>query len=181
MAVVTMNVAAPADAAWRLGGEPMRRLLLIFVLLAACSNSNRPGDTTTNPNPAARTAVVSMNKNDYPVFPDADAGADPAVSADQGGKGFKGEGWETNTDFDLIGDPHAVRGGMLREFAAVVPGTFRVAGPEWNTQTNFAIANMVYESLLTLDPPTLNFVPVLATHWQVSPDKMTYRFRIDPN
>ena len=70
----------------------MRRLLLIFVLLAACSNSNRPGDTTTNPNPAARTAVVSMNKNDYPVFPDADAGADPAVSADQGGKGFKGDG-----------------------------------------------------------------------------------------
>ena len=54
-----------------------------------------------------------MNKDDYPVFPDADAGADPAVPADQGGKGFTGEGWETNTTFDLIGDPHAVKGGTL--------------------------------------------------------------------
>ncbi len=24
-------------------------------------------------------------------------------------------------------------------------------------------------------------MPALATHWQISPDKLTYRFRIDPN
>ena len=46
-----------------------------------------------------------MDKNAYPVFPDADSGADPAVPAEQGGRGFTGEGWETNTDFALIGDP----------------------------------------------------------------------------
>ncbi|MCZ6767955.1 MAG: extracellular solute-binding protein, partial [Acidobacteria bacterium] len=40
---------------------------------------------------------------------------------------------------------------------------------------------MVYESLLTLHPTTLEYIPVLATHWQISPDKMTYRFRINPN
>jgi hypothetical protein len=33
-----------------------------------------------------------MNKADYAVFPDADAGADPAVPAEQGGKGFSGKG-----------------------------------------------------------------------------------------
>ena len=37
---------------------------------------------------------VSLDKNDYPVFPDADAGADPSVSAEEGGKGFTGEGWK---------------------------------------------------------------------------------------
>jgi peptide/nickel transport system substrate-binding protein len=24
-------------------------------------------------------------------------------------------------------------------------------------------------------------MPVLATHWKIEPDKLTYRFRIDPN
>ena len=43
------------------------------------------------------------------------------------------------------------------------------------------IAGMVYESLLTIHPTTLDFIPVLATHWQVSEDGGTYRFRIDPN
>jgi microcin C transport system substrate-binding protein len=40
---------------------------------------------------------------------------------------------------------------------------------------------MVYESLLNVHPTTLDYIPGLATHWQVSPDKLTYRFRIDPN
>jgi len=39
----------------------------------------------------------------------------------------------------------------------------------------------VYESLLTLHPSTLDWMPMLATHWQISDDRMTYRFRIDPN
>jgi microcin C transport system substrate-binding protein len=117
------------------------------------------------------------------VFPDADAGADPSVPAEQGGKGFTGEGWETNTDYDLIGDPRAVKGGMLRDQILDFPGTLRAfgVGPESNTQLNLMITNMVYEPLLTLHPTTLAFMPALATHWQVSPDKMTYRFRINPN
>ena len=40
---------------------------------------------------------------------------------------------------------------------------------------------MVYETLLGLHPTTLDYIPALATHWQISPDKMTFRFRIDPN
>ena len=46
---------------------------------------------------------------------------------------------------------------------------------------NYSMANMMYESLLTLDPTTLKYMPVLATHWQISPDKLTFRFRINPN
>src|SRR5262249_26264174 len=34
---------------------------------------------------------------------------------------------------------------------------------------------------LTLHPTTLQYMPMLATHWKVEPDKLTYRFRIDPN
>jgi len=124
---------------------------------------------------------VSLDKNDYPVFPDADEGADPSVSAEEGGKGFTGEGWETNTDFDFIGDPRAVKGGLLREAIPSFPGTLRMAGPEYNTSLNYMVRAMVYETLLSMHPTTLEYIPALATHWQVSPDKMTYRFRINPN
>ena len=75
---------------------------------------------------------VSMDKNDYPVFPDADSGADPSVSAEEGGRGFTGEGWETNTEFDFIGDPRAVKGGLLRETISDFPGNLRIEGPESN-------------------------------------------------
>ena len=137
------------------------------------------GDTATSLEPRG---PVSMDKNDYPVFPDADSGADPAVSAEEGGRGFTGEGWETNTEFDFIGDPRAVKGALLREAIASFPGTMRLLGPESNTALNYyVIGELVYETLLGMHPTTLDYIPALATHWQISPDKLTFRFRINPN
>jgi microcin C transport system substrate-binding protein len=150
------------------------------LLIAGCTTPTPP-DSNTPGQSGSGNASASLNKDDYPVFPDADAGADPAVSAELGGKGFTGEGWETKTDFDLVGDPRAVKGGLFRNAISDFPGTLRMGGPEWNTYVNYMIADMVYETLLGLDPTTLDYVPQLATHWQVSPDKMTYRFRINPN
>jgi microcin C transport system substrate-binding protein len=155
-------------------------MLGIGLLLAACSGD---GNAPTGDGSATSTANsnASLNKDAYPVFPGADGGADPSVPADQGGKGFTGEGWETNKDFDLIGDPRAVKGGLLRDFIPSFPGTLRMAGPEWNTSVNYTIAQMVYETLLNYHPTTLAYIPVLATHWQILPDNLTFRFRIDPN
>ena len=89
---------------------------LTFVAsLVTCGGSSAPeergGGSTT---PATNGRQVATDKNAYPVFPDADSGADPSVPADQGGRGFTGQGWATNTDFDLIGDPRAVKGGRFR-------------------------------------------------------------------
>ena len=156
-------------------------LLFVLLLTAACGGSNAGKETDHGSVPAARTTPVSMNKDDYPVFPDADAGADPAIPSDQGGRGFKGEGWETNTDFDLIGDPRAVKGGTIRDHMISFPGTLRMAGPEWNTEDNYLIAALVYEPLLNLHPTSLQYVPALASHWKIDPDRLTFRFRIDPN
>ena len=156
-------------------------LLLALVLTSGCSTST-PGDNSGRDSTAsARTSPVSLNKDDYAVFPNPDAGADPSVPAEMGGKGFKGEGWETNTNFDLIGDPRALKGGLYREYTSDFPGTLRMGGPEWNSSTNYTIAAMVYETLLRIDPNTLNYLSVLASHWQILPDKMTFRFRINPN
>ena len=154
-------------------------------MAAACGGGGQPAQQqapASGSAPAASsTPAAAVDKNAYPVFPDADAGADPAVPADQGGKGFTGQGWDTNTNYELIGDPRAVKGGVLREFVPDFPGTLRTEGPESNTALNYMIGPMVYEALLSVHPTTLDFMPVLATHWQVSPDKVTYRFRINPN
>ena len=112
----------------------MRKALSLSILsallgAAGCSNSTEAEfvmpDLRVPPEP------VSIDKNDYPVFPDADAGADPAVPAEEGGARFTGEGWETNTDFDFIGDPRAVKGGTYREGMPNFPGTLaNCPGPE---------------------------------------------------
>src|SRR2546426_5417152 len=154
--------------------------VLLLVLMAGCS-SPKPPDESSASAPHARTTPVSMKKDDYPVFPDKDAGADAAVPAEQGGKGFTGEGWETNANFDFIGDPRAVKGGVLRDHMISFPGTLRMAGPEWNSEDNYVINALEYEKLLTLHPSKLQYIPALATHCKIDPDKQTYRVRIDTN
>ena len=157
-------------------------LTLLTLVTAGCGGgSPRPESNQSNtPAPSSSARNVSLDKNSYPVFPDADAGADPSVPAEQGGRGFKGEGWQTNTDFDLIGDPRALKGGVFREGMPDFPATLRLVGPNvsvWNQMVH----GLVYESLLGLHPTTLEYIPALATHWQMSPDTLVYRFRIDPN
>jgi microcin C transport system substrate-binding protein len=158
---------------------------LLIIVSLACGGSSTPSEEEAGTHSSSATSAdnrsVSTNKDDYPVFPDADSGADPSVSAEQGGKGFTGKGWETNTSFDLIGDPRAVKGGTLRQANQTdFPSTLRYVGPNV-TAWNLMLHTMVYETLLTLHPTTLDFIPALATHWQVSGDKRSFRFRLDPN
>lgn len=158
-------------------------LIALLLSLSACGGGSGPeGERTATPAVGGGGGSnAATDKNAYPVFPNADSGADPAVPAEQGGRGFKGEGWETNTDFDLIGDPRAVKGGLIRDYMLSFPGTLRMAGPEWNTSINYTISSLTYEPLLGLHPTSLEYVPALATHWQIAPDQLTYRFRLDPN
>ena len=159
--------------AWMLG--------LGVLVAAGCGGSGpAPGPGPDAAIPAAPTAPVSFDRNDYPVFPDADAGADPAVSVEDGGAGFTGEGWETNVDFDLMGDPRAVKGGVFRAFELDFPTTFRYRGPN-TSEFDLMLDSLVYESLLTLHSTSTEWIPAVATHWQISDDRLTYRYRIDPN
>ena len=148
-------------------------------VLCGCVGSS-PVPEENNTVPASRTGLVSADKNDYPVFPNSDEGADPQVSAEDGGSGFAGEAWETNLDFDLMGDPSAVRGGVIRSHQLDFPTTFRSRGPN-TTEFDLMLDGLVYEGLLTLHPTTTEWMPALATHWQISPDRLTYRYRINPN
>ena len=168
--------------------NPMRvvatsALMTVFVAATiACGGGgvDTPSAGSTPVSAGGTNANASMDKNDYPVFPDADSGADPSVSAEQGGAGFTGEGWETNTDFDLIGDPRAIKGGSISHDATDFPGTLRVYGPDTTTFNTF-VHGLAFETLLGMHPTTQEFIPALATHWQVSDDLSLYRFRLNPN
>ena len=159
-------------------------LLACLVTLSVACGGGDPEAGRSGATPAAGSgagaANVAMDKSAYPVFLDPDSGADPSVPAEEGGRGFTGEGWETNTEFDLIGDPRAVKGGAIREDVTDFPGTLRVYGPDTTTFNHF-VHDLVYDHLLGMHPTTQEFTPALATHWQVSDDLSLYRFRLNPN
>ncbi|MDG2305369.1 MAG: ABC transporter substrate-binding protein [Candidatus Binatia bacterium] len=110
---------------------------------------------------------------------DVDAG-DTSVPANQGGPGFTGVGWGTRNEGPVLGSPEAVRGGTARLYLPDWPPTLRQAGENWNTSFNYMAGALLYESLLSMNPFTLQPTPALATHWWVSEDKTTYRFRLNP-
>ncbi len=152
---------------------------LVLTLVNGCAGSGPNGRGEDGRVEQSRS-TVALDSSSYPVFPNADVGADPSVSADLGGKGFSGKGWHTNTDFGLTGDPRAVKGGIFRYTLTDFPTTLRPAGPH-TAPFDRIVSRLVYETLLTFDSVTLEYVPALATHWRISDDGGTYRFRLDPN
>lgn len=121
--------------------------------------------------------TVSIKQYDTPP------GADPSVSAEDGGNGFTGDGWETVADSDIsqLGSPKAVKGGQIIMSIPDFPGTLRTVGKDANSYFNRMAEGLMYETLLGLDPVTEEYVPSLATHWKISDDKQEYWFRLNPD
>jgi len=107
-------------------------------------------------------------------------GALPEVSAEMGGEGFTGEGWKTNDDYEPFGDPRAVKGGSFTWASTELPPTTRPIGKDCNYATISMVSGLTYETMIGMDRNTLETAPGLATHWQISDDKLTFRFRLNP-
>ena len=108
------------------------------------------------------------------------------ISRWTGGPGFEEIAelisWKTNNDINIIGDPKAIKGDTLTFLAGdVFPNTLRAFGKETRSQLNGVIESMVYEPLLNFDAETFQLEPVLATHWRVLSDSMTFLFRLNPD
>ncbi len=96
--------------------------------------------------------------------------------------GYSTYTWSQDKDKTFFGDPKAKKGGVLNYIHTYFPNTMRIHGQNSNLLINTqTIASLCYESLLSLHPVTLEFIPNLATHWHISDDKMTYKFRINPD
>jgi len=106
-------------------------------------------------------------------------------SAKNGGVGFEKYaeemGWVTNINPNISGDPDAVKGDTITIVAGdIFPPNFRGFGKDTRTQLNGLLEGLVYESLVGLDIETFKQEPILATHWKVSNDSLTFSYRIDP-
>lgn len=143
-------------------------IILSAFIFSGCGKSEKPKKKFD-------TTPVSIKQFDTPP------GADPSVSAEMGGNGFKGEGWETKADYNILGNPKAVKGGSLIMSMKNFPATLRILGKDFNTEFNLMTESMLYEALLDVDPVTGEFIPRLASHWKISDDKFTYKFRLNPD
>jgi microcin C transport system substrate-binding protein len=160
-------------SAWNRGARILA-LLMTVAIAAGCGGGDKKNTTTKG---------GEGQKFDVPP------GADPSVSAEMGGSGFEkfaaDSGWQTSTltaeQFRYIANPEAKRGGSITFASSEFPATFRPYGKDNNTELTRMINNSVYESLITVNPLTLEFLPVLASHWKVDADGQTYWFRLDPN
>ncbi|MFZ4590774.1 MAG: ABC transporter substrate-binding protein [Ignavibacteria bacterium] len=139
-----------------------------MLLFSGCSKKDNSVSDYDN-------ATVSLKVFDIPP------GADYSVSSESGGKGFKGEGWDTNNNYNSTANPKAIKGGSINISLPDFPVTLRPYGKDANNSFNAYTGKLFYESLLNKDPLTSEFTPLLATHWKISDDKKTFTFRINPD
>ena len=149
-------------------------LTLLFILVVrGCT-----GMGSTIVNLSDKTEPVSIKEHDF-----WDGGADPSISAKDGGNGFDAVaeryGWETS-DIEPTGSPDAVKGGRIVMQYASYPSTLRTEGMESNSYAISFFGSLIYETLLYFNGETMDWKPRLASHWKVSDDKQTFHYRLDP-
>ncbi|PID26382.1 MAG: hypothetical protein CR982_10620 [Candidatus Cloacimonadota bacterium] len=160
-------------------------LIVISVSLISCGDSSEERRIVKNSKSKKADEVkissygpVSVKKYNTPE------GADPKVSAEMGGDGFEeiaeSLGWQTKKDVSIMGSPNAIKGGELNTYFSSYPVTLRTEGKDAGTAQNSEIGGYVYETLLGMDPITLEYVPGLATHWKIDKENKTMWFRLNP-
>lgn len=164
-------------------GMRLSALLFMAVAVAGCPGNDKDKETSGKGAGEIQSQAVTMPKTyNGPASPD------PSVSAALGGAGFEAlaadSGWQTTSltpeEFKYIADTNAKKGGEISFAVSEYPATFRAYGKDENTQATRTIYGLVYETLLGINPITLEFLPSLATHWKVGADGQTYYFRINP-
>ncbi len=91
-------------------------------------------------------------------------------------KVFPAPGWKDKPD--PIASPDAVPGGRISFFAGQYPKTLNYyLGSDY---VSAEIFSLLYDTLLANDPITMEFIPGIADRWEVSDDKLKFRFHIDP-
>ena len=165
-------------------------IILVIVLssIVSCSDSSSSNRKIVKKENSESTSKTSEMKADGPVSVkryDTPIGADPKISAEDGGEGFdqiaESLGFTTNDEFELESDVNARKGGTFTMSFTEFPSTFRSVGKVANSYVNSMMAGLIYETLLSLDRETQNYKPKLATHWKISEDKLNFTFRINPD
>ena len=144
-----------------------KNIILVCISIAMLFDFLYPGKYSFKPKADSKRSIMLMDSKEH------------------GGIGFEeiaeSLGWKTNTSPNPGGDPKAIKGGNLTMLGGQeYPNTFRTIGKDSRHQINSLMNGLQNETLLGFDYESLEWEPVIATHWKVSDDSLTYWFRIDP-
>jgi len=92
---------------------------------------------------------------------------------------FQSDKWTTNLNIHSYGAKNAQKGGSISIPISEFPPTYRTIGKDTRLMIISLLEGLCYETLLTFDNSTLQYVPSLATHWRILDNNQTYMFRID--
>jgi microcin C transport system substrate-binding protein len=181
---------------WGANAQPMRRsgmkfpaYILIAALLALCACDSQQPMPDYDKQAAWKTLGLEASQeafdeslrslNDVVLDPPPEWGKDynPTFPPDIP---FNPDEWLTNDPGPSVAVPDAPKGGVLRLSISSYPPTIRTEGPNSRLATLSTIHGLIYESLMGYDHTIGDYVPGLASHWQVEADRQTYRFRINP-
>lgn len=89
---------------------------------------------------------------------------------------FPADDWEPK--MSPLASEFAEPGGMISMYAAQYPKSFNYQIE--NNVFSREIFRLMFETLLDTDPITLEDIPGLANKWEISEDKMSFTFHLDP-
>jgi hypothetical protein len=181
---------------WGAKAQPRRRsgmiftgYILITALLALCACDSQHPMPDYDTQAAWKTLGLGVSQEafdqslgslaDVVLDPPPEWGKDynPTFPADIP---FNAEEWLTNDPGPSVAVPDAPKGGVLRLSIPSYPPTIRTEGPNSRLATLSTIHSLIYETLMGYDHTIGDYVPGLASHWQVDDDRQTFRFRINP-
>ena len=147
----------------------MRKLALLApLLLFGCGGSEAPPpetDTTTDD----ADAVTLEETRFVDLLPTYDSVPLP-----------EGLEWVTNNEDEVFASPEAKRGGTFNTYMLGFPLTLRMVGPDSNGGFAGYLRANNSVGLVSIHPNTLNFIPMLATHWAFDDDGKTVYYRLRP-
>lgn len=89
--------------------------------------------------------------------------------------------WETGQSEPEIGDLHATKGGIFRQYIPTFPPTLRPVGENSNNFFRGYLYDNIDMALIALHPATMKLMPALADRWAISSDGRTVYMHIDPS
>lgn len=92
------------------------------------------------------------------------------------GQQFPKEGWKDEPS--MLSSEFAEPGGKISQYASQYPKSFNVQID--NNVLSREIFRLMYEQLLTTNPITLEDEPGLASRWEISADKKSFTFHLNP-
>jgi microcin C transport system substrate-binding protein len=93
--------------------------------------------------------------------------------------GDRQPGSDSGDSPDPLAAPHARKGGEVRVFGGQYPKSLNYYLD--NNTLSAEVFGFMFESLLSMNPVTLAYEPGLAESWEISEDKKTFTFHLDPD